>query len=321
MSEKTDAAAGTTNSGNQQWVGMEVQDGVAVLTFNRPEAMNALNEEVVARFEEIFERAAGDPAVRGIVLRGEGKAFVAGADIGFFVKRIREGDLQRIQSFTEGGQRLLRRIETCSKPVVALADGLTLGGGAELALACHAVVATENSRFAFPETSIGIYPGLGGTQRTPRVVGRELARYLVLSGAALSGQEAHDVGLAGYYAPSGEALALACDLARRGGLPDKFAPKPVAAGWEAVVDAFSGFGTTVAGTGGDPRVEKAARALERAAPLALEMACRFIDEGLGMDLDPALRLELDNLQRIFATADALEGLTALGVRKPVYKGE
>lgn len=315
MSETSEGAAGAT-----QWVGLEVQDGVAVLTFNRPEAMNALNEAVMASFEEAFERAASDPAVRGIVLQGAGKAFVAGADIGFFVKRIREGDLGRIQSFTEHGQKVLRRIETCGKPVVALADGLTLGGGAELALACHAVVATENSRFAFPETSIGIYPGLGGTQRTPRVVGRALARYLVLAGAALTGAEAREIGFAGYYAPSGEALALACDLARKGGLPDKFAPKAVPAGWEAVAAAFEGAGPRVAGESEDPRVGKAAKALERGAPIALEMASRFIDEGLALDLDAALRLELDNLQRIFSTADALEGLTALGVRKPEYKG-
>jgi enoyl-CoA hydratase/3-hydroxyacyl-CoA dehydrogenase len=282
--------------------------------------MNALNEAVVASFETVFEHAAADPSVRGIVLQGAGKAFVAGADIGFFIQRIQEGDLGRIQTFTERGQKLLRRIETCPKPVVALADGLTLGGGAELALACHAMVATENSRFSFPETSIGIYPGLGGTQRTPRVVGRALARYLVLSGAALTGAEAHEIGFAGYYAPSGEAAALARGLALQGGLPDKFAAKAVPAGWEAVVAAFGGSGVRVAGESDDPRVAKAAKALERNAPIALGLASRFIDEGLKLDLDAALRLELDNLKRIFSTADALEGLTALGVRKPEYKG-
>lgn len=306
-----------------QWVDLAVADGVATLTFNRPEAMNALNEAVVANFAEVFDRAAADPAVKGIVLMGAGKAFVAGADIGYFVERIREDDLARIETFTRGGAALLRRIETCKKPVVALADGLTLGGGAELALACHAIVATEKSYFAFPETSIGIYPGLGGTQRLPRVVGRELARYLILSGAGLSGKDAHAIGLAGTFSASSEALAVACRLARAGNLPDKFAPKPVPASWAAVAQAFSGEGTLIAVGAdlADKRVDRAAQAITRCAPIALEMAARFIDEGASLPLDEALELELSNLTKIFATQDALEGLSSLGRRKPSYTGK
>ena len=306
-----------------QWVDLAVDDGVAVITFNRPEAMNALNEAVVANFAEVFDRAAADPAVRGMVIQGAGKAFVAGADIGYFVERIREGDLKRIETFTRAGQALLRRIETCAKPVVAVADGLTLGGGCELALACHAMVATEKSQFAFPETSIGIYPGLGGTQRLPRVVGRDLARYLILSGGGLSGKDAHAIGLAGYYSPSAEADAFARDLARSGQVADKFAPKPVPAGWEAVVQAFSGEGTLLADGADleDKRVDRAARSITRCAPIALEMASRFIDEGAGLEMDDALELELSNLTVIFATKDALEGLSSLGRRKPSYTGK
>ena len=306
-----------------QWVDLAVDDGVATLTFNRPEAMNALNEAVVANLADVFDRAAADPAVQGIVIQGAGKAFVAGADIGFFVERIREGDLARIETFTRDGQALLRRIETCAKPVVAVADGLTLGGGAELALSCHAIVATEKSHFAFPETSIGIYPGLGGTQRLPRVVGRELARYMILSGSGLSGTDAHAIGLAGYYRSSAEANAFARDLVRTGALADKFAVKPVTAGWEAVAQAFSGSGTLIA-DGADlenKKVDRAARSITRCAPIALEMAAQFIDEGAELEMDDALELELGNLTKIFATKDALEGLSSLGRRKPSYTGK
>ncbi len=305
------------------WVDLAVNDGVATITFNRPEAMNALNEAVVANFGEVFDRAAADPAVRGIVIQGAGKAFVAGADIGYFVERIREGDLARIETFTRGSQALLRHIEKCPKPVVAVTDGLTLGGGAELALACHAIVATEKSYFAFPETSIGIYPGLGGTQRLPRAVGRELARYMILSGAGLSGKEAHAVGLAGYFSPSNEAGAFAGDLVRTGKLTDKFAAKPVPAEWEAVVQAFSGNSTLIAVGAdlADKRVDRAAQAITRCAPIALEAAAQFIDAGAGLEMDDALELELSNLTKIFATKDALEGLSSLGRRKPSYTGK
>ena len=133
--------------------------------------MNALNEAVVAQLQEAFHAAAGRSAVKGIVIAGSGKAFVAGADIRFFVRNIEAGTIDAIARVHEAGQALLREIETCPKPVIARLHGLALGGGVELALACHAIVATPKASLAFPETGIGIYPGLGGTQRTPRRVG------------------------------------------------------------------------------------------------------------------------------------------------------
>ena len=110
-------------------------------TFNRPDALNALNPEAVAQFRALLEEARADPSVRGIVIAGAGKAFVAGADIRFFVRNIEEGRFDRIVDFADEGHALLRRIETCPKPVIARLDGLALGGGAELALACDQIVA------------------------------------------------------------------------------------------------------------------------------------------------------------------------------------
>ncbi len=317
------AAQRTSGPWQMQWVDLSVEGGVATITINRPEAMNALNESVVANLEQVFATAANDLTVKGIVLEGAGKAFVAGADIGFFIERINEGDLDRIVAFTRGGQELLKTIENCDKPVVALADGLTLGGGAELALACHAIVATEKSRFAFPETSIGIYPGLGGTQRLPRIVGNAIGRYLILSGAMLSGKDAAAIGMAGYFSPSAEAGAFARDLAAKGGLKDKFAPKETPEGWEAVVQAFTGTTTSMAADADmeDKRVARAAKALPRTAPLAAALAAKLIDEGSKLPLNDGLQLELDHLVEMFSTKDTLEGLTALGVRRPEYKGE
>ena len=157
--------------------------------------MNALNEDVVAQLEDAFHAAAGNPAVKGIVIAGSGKAFLAGADIRFFVRHIEAGTIDAIARFTERGQALLRAFETCPKPVIARLHGLALGGGVELALACHAIVATPKASLAFPETGIGIYPGLGGTQRTPRRVGRGLAKWLVLSGQTIGAEEALAIGM------------------------------------------------------------------------------------------------------------------------------
>jgi enoyl-CoA hydratase/3-hydroxyacyl-CoA dehydrogenase len=304
-----------------RWVDLEVKDGAATITINRPEAMNSLNEEVMRDLAELFDRAAADPAVKGIIIAGAGKAFIAGADIGFFLKRMKENDLARIESFTRAGAATFRKIETCEKPVIALADGLTLGGGSELALACHAIIATEKSRFAFPETSIGIYPGLGGTQRLPRIVGRELGRYMILSNAALSGKDAFAIGLTGYYCQSDDAKGLAFELATSGPVKDKYAAKPTAAGWEAVVEAFSGTGTELNDGGEDKRLQRAAKAISGGAPIAQKLCAQFIEEGLTLDIEAGLELELSNLQKIFATADALEGLTSLGRRRPAFKGE
>lgn len=306
-----------------QWVDLAVKDGIATITINRPEAMNALNEEVIGNLGEVFAVAEADPAVTGIVLVGAGKAFVAGADIAFFIKRIKEGDFKRVENFARMGQAVFRKIEKSAKPVVAVADGLALGGGSELALSCTAIVATEKSRFAFPETSIGIYPGLGGTQRSARAVGKALARYLVLSGAALSGKEAFEIGFAGYYSDSASAVEFARGLLKKGGIKDKFAPKEVPEAWAKVAAAFDGDGVALSADAdmADEKVSRAAKALARNAPLALAASARYISEGLKLDLDAGLELELAEMAAAFATRDALEGLTALGVRKPEWKGE
>ena len=167
-----------------QRVDLDVTDGIARITLNRPEVMNALDPELVSQLDARFTEALAIDGLRGIVLAGTGKAFVAGADVSFFVRCIEANDIGRIVEFTEGGQQLLRRIETAPVPVLARVHGLAMGGGVELALACHGILCGPKASFALPETGIGIYPGLGGTQRLPRIVGRPLARRMILTGNA-----------------------------------------------------------------------------------------------------------------------------------------
>ena len=302
----------------------ETRDGIATLTINRPDAMNALNPTVIEQLAAAFEDAAGNEEVRAIVVSGAGKGFIAGADIRFFVRQMDRQDLAPVRAFTEAGQKLLRRFETCDKPVIAQLDGLSLGGGSELALACQAIVATERGSLGFPETGIGIYPGLGGTQRTLRRAGTGIARYLVFTGEAVPAAVAAQLGLVDVVAPAAElsdaiAACAAAPPARSGPpaeLPELWARR--AAFFDAnKVDAML---TGDVDTGGDEDLERAMKLVRRKAPLALRLAEKLIEEGAGVDLEEGLAMELSHLEEIFGTEDAYEGLSSLGSRRPTFRG-
>ncbi len=172
-----------------------LKTGVATLTINRPEAMNALNETVVGQLSAALDVVNADASVHTIVLDGAGKAFVAGADVKFFVDKIRADAIPDIVTFTADGHTMLNKLESSSKTTIALTTGLALGGGLELALACDYRIGTRRTQFRFPETSIGIYPGLGGSQRPARICGIPAARWSVLAGNFMDAQTGHDLGL------------------------------------------------------------------------------------------------------------------------------
>ncbi|MDR8389752.1 enoyl-CoA hydratase-related protein [Aliifodinibius sp. S!AR15-10] len=168
------------------------QPGVATVTINRPEKLNALNDNVLNELAEVFKQINIDDTVRGCILTGTGdKAFVAGADI----KELRELNEHRGRMASQKGQQIFQLIEDTRKPVIALVNGYALGGGAELAMACHLRVATENAVFGLPEVGLGLIPGYGGTQRLPRIVGRAKALELILTGKQLSAEQAQQIGL------------------------------------------------------------------------------------------------------------------------------
>lgn len=166
--------------------------GIAVVTINRPDKLNALNADVIAELDRWFTGAADDPAVKGVILTGAGsKSFVAGADISRFSSL---GPLEG-KRFAEYGQQVFDKIERLGKPVIAAVNGFALGGGSELALACHMRVASGNAVFGQPEVNLGIIPGYGGTQRLPRIVGKGIATELILTGAMINAERAHATGL------------------------------------------------------------------------------------------------------------------------------
>jgi len=189
----------------------EIKDGIALITINRPDKLNALNDQVMAELADVAQRLATDDAIRGAILTGAGpKAFVAGADIGDLAKQGPfDGKARALR-----GQAVLRRLETCGKPVIAAVNGFALGGGCELAMACHLRIASENAKFGQPELKLGIAPGYGGTQRLPRLVGRGVALQLILTGETIDAREAHRIGLVNKVVPSAELLAAAEQLLR-----------------------------------------------------------------------------------------------------------
>jgi len=301
----------------------ETKDGIATLTVNRPDAMNALNETVVAQLHDAFKKAAGDPKVNGIVIAGSGKAFIAGADIRFFVRNIESGDLQRIVDFTKAGHALLKDIDTCAKPVVARLHGLALGGGLELAQACDVLIATPRASFAFPETGIGIYPGLGGTQRPTRRIGVGLTRWLVFTGQSLGPDEAAAIGFIDKVVPH-EDLDAACRVAIAEGIKPKTRPT-LSAKHQALEAFFEGNDAETLRQGkadakGDEALSKAMKRVGFKAPIALRLSGKLIESGAKVTLDEGLAMELAHLVEIFSTKDAQEGLSTLGKKAPVFEG-
>ena len=226
---------------------IEKRNRIAFVTINRPDKLNALNSQAKAELKVMFEAIRDDSEVDVVVLTGAGeKGFVAGTDI----KELTELDEKSGKSFSEGGQAVLDTIENLGKPVIAAVNGYALGGGTELALACHVRVASENAKFGQPEVNLGIIPGYGGTQRLARLVGKGRALEMILSGDQIDAQEALRIGLVNKVVPLSELLktaeALALKIAGKGQVAIKLALQavnatselPLAAGQALEADLF-----------------------------------------------------------------------------------
>jgi len=179
--------------------------GVALVTVNRPQKLNALSREVIGELDAAFSQIASDKSIRAAIVTGAGeKAFVAGADI----NEIAVLSAIEARDFAQRGQNVFRKLETCGKPAVAAVNGFALGGGLELAMACTVRFASENAKLGQPEVKLGIIPGYGGTQRLPRLVGRGRALEMLLDGEAVTAAEAYRIGLVNAVVPQHELLAF-----------------------------------------------------------------------------------------------------------------
>src|SRR5213594_3690710 len=215
----------------------DVRDVIALFTINRPDKLTALNDRVMDELAAAAERIAVESDIKGAIITGAGqKAFVAGADIAELSQQGPfDGKARALR-----GQSVLRRLETCGKPVLAAVNGFALGGGCELAMACHLRVASENAKFGQPEVKLGIAPGYGGTQRLPRLVGKGIAMQLILTGEMIDAQEAYRIGLVNRVVPADRLLDEAEKMMRgilaMGPLAVRLAMEAVDQGLEMTLD-------------------------------------------------------------------------------------
>ncbi|MDD4834980.1 MAG: short-chain-enoyl-CoA hydratase [Lutispora sp.] len=187
------------------------QDGrVAILAINRPNALNALNRSVLQELEAALGDLEKNQEIYVIVMTGEGKAFVAGADI----EEMNDMTPAEAKKFAELGSRVFKKIETIDKPVIAAVNGYALGGGCELAMACDIIIAGEKAKFGQPEVGLGITPGFGGTQRLPRIVGTKIAKELLFTGEIIGAEEAERIGLVNKVVPQQMSLQTAIEMGK-----------------------------------------------------------------------------------------------------------
>jgi enoyl-CoA hydratase len=197
---------------NYENILFEIKNHTALITINRPDKLNALNGHTIDELENVFESIKHNSGVFVIVITGSGvKAFVAGADIA----ELNKLDVMSAKEFSEKGNRVFRKIETIDKPVIAAINGFALGGGCELALACHIRIASENAKFGQPEVNLGIIPGYGGTQRLARLVNSARALEIILTGDMISAEEALRIGLVNKVFSQAELISKTLELAEK----------------------------------------------------------------------------------------------------------
>ena len=286
------------------YIDTKIDNDIATIVLNRPEAMNALNEEVVRQLGTVLDDLNSRKEISTIVLEGAGKAFVAGADVKYFVDKIREDSIKDIYDFTSYGHEVLNKLEKSQKTTIALTTGLALGGGLELALSCDYRIGTRRSQFRFPETSIGIFPGLGGTQRTPRICGIEASRYAVLAGNFLDSKVASALGIITHLIDSAAINETVVTLSKAGKPQNKYPCQP-----KNIEHPISKFATEfykdenmeeiMSGkipknfNGNEKLASRQIKSLGFTAPIALGIANELLNQAIetGEDLDAGLNKE------------------------------
>lgn len=187
-----------------------LDNGIFTITINRPDKMNALNRDVINEVGAAMDEAYGNDEIRGVIITGAGsKAFVAGADISEFIPL---GAAEGAALAQRGRELVFDKVENCPKPVIAAVNGFALGGGCELAMACHMRVASANAKFGQPEVNLGLIPGYGGTQRLTRLVGKGKAMELILTADMVGADEAKALGLVNHVVAPEELLAKATEI-------------------------------------------------------------------------------------------------------------
>lgn len=211
-------------------------ENIGILTINRPKALNALNSEVLDELNKAIDQVIKDDNIHILIITGEGKAFVAGADIG----QMKDMDVFEAREFAKKGLSIFRKIELMEKPVIAAVNGYALGGGCELAMACDIRIASDKAKFGQPEVGLGITPGFGGTQRLARIVGIPKAKELIFTGETINAEEALRIGLVNKVVAAEslmeEALTMARKIASKGQLAVRYSKVAINRGIETDIE-------------------------------------------------------------------------------------
>lgn len=214
----------------------EKKGNIGVLSISRPEALNAINSQVLEELSKTIEEIEEDEDIYVLILTGEGRAFVAGADI----SEMKSMDIFESRNFAEKGLKLFRKIELMEKPVIAAVNGFALGGGCELSMCCDIRIASEKAKFGQPEVGLGIIPGFAGTQRLSRLVGLGRAKELIYTADTIDAQEAYRIGLVNKVVPVDElmeeALNMATTIGSKGQVAVRFAKTAINRGIETDIE-------------------------------------------------------------------------------------
>lgn len=292
-------------------------DVASVLHLARPDASNAFNQTMFQDLHHAVSQHAHAPL---LIIKGKGKNFAAGADIHFFIQQIEENRIDRIVEFTRFAQETLAQIDQFPGTVIAVVDGFALGGGAELMLAADIIVTTPRALIGFPETGIGIYPGLAGTYRLAHRIGLPLARYLVGTGQFINGKEAVDIGLA-HYCQAPENITTQWLTSLTPIPPKEISNLPVK--WQNIASFMDV--SSITQLMEKPCTEdwqiKIREKLKYKAPIALNLAFQLIENVPHSTYQQAVANELAHLPEVFTSQDALIGLKSIGKYKPQFTGK
>lgn len=299
---------------NIKHVKAHIIGNTGVLEINRSDTMNAINPALIKSLDDAFSELDSNPEISDIIVFGRGKAFVAGADVNYFVENIEANNIAAIHDFAGYASSVFDKISHSSKKTFAYLDGLTLGGGLELALAVDYRIGTRHLRLGFPETGIGIYPGLGGTQRTPRLIGKGLAKFLLATGNIVDVDTALDFGcIDGIVEPTNDINVIASLVAFEPKAPINQSEKT-----REIENTFAQYsGDFDCQLLSSPAFKSYEKSLRKKAPLALKKALSLVDEGSLQSLEQAMQIELAGLIEIFSTDDAYAGLWGMTSATPV----
>lgn len=215
---------------------LEKQENIAVISINRPKALNALNSDILTELDSAIDKVIEDEDVYVVILTGKGKAFVAGADIA----EMKDMNSVEARRFANKGLNLFRKIELMEKPIIAAVNGFALGGGCELAMCCDIRIASNKAKFGQPEVGLGITPGFGGTQRLSRLVGEGKAKELIFTADIIKSEEAHRIGLVNRVVTDEKlmeaAIEMASKIASNGQLAIRYSKSAINRGGEVDID-------------------------------------------------------------------------------------